>query len=191
MPSFEPVERVARVMRGFPRPWFIAGGWAIDVFLGRVTRDHGDVDVALLRRDQMDLRAHFAGWDLAKVVTGRREPWRAGERLELPVHEVHAHREFGAPADVEFLLSESSGGLWVFRRNPRVTRPLSSAGMRSGSGIPFLAPEVVLLFKAKDLGPKDAADFDAAIVRLEAEPRAWLRGALDRSHPGHPWIARL
>ena len=35
-----------------PAPWFIAGGWAIDLFLGRKTREHADVDFALSRLDQ-------------------------------------------------------------------------------------------------------------------------------------------
>jgi Aminoglycoside-2''-adenylyltransferase len=32
-------------------PWWIAGGWAIDLFLGRQTREHEDLDVLILRRD--------------------------------------------------------------------------------------------------------------------------------------------
>ena len=37
--------RVVGVMAGFPRPWFFAGGWALDVWLGRVTRTHEDIEI--------------------------------------------------------------------------------------------------------------------------------------------------
>jgi hypothetical protein len=47
MSAFEPIEAVARVMAGFPRPWFVSGGWAIDLFVGRVTREHEDLEVGL------------------------------------------------------------------------------------------------------------------------------------------------
>jgi len=32
-------------------PWWVAGGWAIDLFLNRSTRQHHDLDVGVLRRD--------------------------------------------------------------------------------------------------------------------------------------------
>ena len=49
--SFGPIEAFARIMAGFPQPWYVAGGWAIDLFGGRVTRAHEDLEVAVCRRD--------------------------------------------------------------------------------------------------------------------------------------------
>lgn len=60
---FQPVLEVASLLRNFKRPWFIAGGWAIDLFFGRVTRNHDDVDVAIFRGDQRELQAYLSGWD--------------------------------------------------------------------------------------------------------------------------------
>jgi len=40
-------------------PWWIAGGWAIDLLLGHQSRDHGDhgdLDILVLRRDQATVR---------------------------------------------------------------------------------------------------------------------------------------
>ena len=54
--------QVAQAMAGFRRPWFIAGGWAIDLFLGRVTREHADIEIAVLRTDQQFLRQHLRSW---------------------------------------------------------------------------------------------------------------------------------
>jgi len=89
------------------------------------------------------------------------------------------------------LLNESSGASWQFRRNPAITRRLDRIGMRTSAGVPFLVPEIVLLFKAKASGAKDARDLDLIRPRLRAEPRRWLKHALETCHPGHPWIARL
>jgi len=109
MPTFGPVLELARLMRGFPRPWYIAGGWAIDLFLGRETREHDDIDVTIFRNDQAELRTHLAAWAFEKVVDGQRLPWADGEWLGLPVHEVHATSE--TRARVEFLLNEWSGAI--------------------------------------------------------------------------------
>jgi len=188
---FAPVERVADLLRGFSAPWFVAGGWAIDLFLERVTRPHEDVDIALLRRDQAAIRPHLSGWTFTKVVLGERIPWQEGERLQPPVHEIHADRADGDPTRLEFLLDETSGDSWAFRRDRRITRPLMSLGIQAASGVPFLVPEIVLLYKAKDPSAKDHADFELAGPRLAAGQREWLRQTLETCHPGHPWIRGL
>ena len=188
---FAPVMKVAALFAGYPRPWFIAGGWAIDLFLGRVTRDHADTDVAVLRRDQRDLRSHLALWEFDKVVDGRREGWREGESLNLPIHELRARPPSGTPREIEILLNESKDDEWVFRRDVRITQPLSKASFITRSGIPCLDPAIVLLFKAKTPVAKDLADFDQVGPHLGVERRLWLRHALEIGHPGHPWIARL
>src|SRR6266571_6237524 len=107
MPTFGPVLEAADVMRGFPHPWYIAGGWAIDLYIGHETREHDDIDVAILRDDQAQLRTHLAPWTFEKVVDGQRLRWAEGEWLNLPVHEVHATSE--TQVRIEFLLNESNG----------------------------------------------------------------------------------
>ncbi len=190
-PAFDPVLRVAASMRRCRRPWYIAGGWAIDLFLGRMTRDHEDIDVAVLRRDQERIQACLSGWDLVKMVQGRRAPWRPGEYLELPIHEIHARRNRGTFAQIELLLEEAEGDQWTFRRDSRIARPLAGIAMRTDSGVRFLAPEIALLYKAKEPGAKDEADFGLAHPKLGSERRKWLMDALEIVHPGHPWIRRL
>jgi hypothetical protein len=68
-------------------------------------------------------------------------------------------------------------------------------GLESTQGIPFLAPELVLLFKSKNTSgkerSKDQTDFERTCTRLEPERRAWLRWALTAVDPSHEWIERL
>ena len=80
---------------------------------------------------------------------------------------------------------------WVFRRDPRIRRALADAIEIDASGIPYLAPELVLLFKARALRAKDEADFALTLPSLGMERAEWLRQALLTAHPGHEWIARL
>lgn len=68
--AFATILAFGQVMAGFPRPWFVSGGWVIDLFLDRVTRDHADLEVGIFRRDQGALSRHLAGWRLAKAVDG-------------------------------------------------------------------------------------------------------------------------
>jgi hypothetical protein len=186
------IHAVAAVLRELDAPWAVAGGWALDLALGRITRPHADVDVAVFRDDQGALRAALPSWDFAAVVGGRLAPWEGAARLELPVHEVHARAPAGAPPfALELLLNERDGVDWVYRRDPAVRLPLACALRRVPGGVRVLAPEVVLLYKSKAPRLADEADFLAARPLLDAEGRAWLRDALLRARPDHPWAAAL
>ena len=57
MDPFAAVVELDRVMTGFDRPWFVSGGWAIDLFVGRVTREHEDIEMGLSFR----IRSRSAG----------------------------------------------------------------------------------------------------------------------------------
>ena len=55
---------------GFHEPWFVAGGWAIDLFLERVTREHGDIDFCVFRDSLGILLAHFSAWERIVCIPG-------------------------------------------------------------------------------------------------------------------------
>jgi hypothetical protein len=57
--------------------------------------------------------------------------------------------------------------------------------------VPFVAPEVALLFKAKLPRFKDQRDFDRVLPHLDRAARRWLGWAKEQAHPGHPWHTRL
>ena len=66
-----------------------------------------------------------------------------------------------------------------------------SCSGRSIHGVPFLRPAIVLLYKSKHPGSDDQADFRRAAPPLAVESRWWLRTALQRCLPGHPWLDDL
>jgi GrpB-like predicted nucleotidyltransferase (UPF0157 family) len=192
--GFAPVQAVADELAGFGGQWYVAGGWALDLWLGQVGRVHNDVDVVVARADQMALQEHLLArdWKLLTPLDGRLAPWPRHMRLELPRHQVHAHRD---EAFIDFLLTDLSGGLWHYRRAPGIFRTLDRAARRTEAGLPYLAPEVPLLFKSKNTSgrprPGDQADFERVYRSLGAEQRAWLRWALTATEAGHEWIALL
>ncbi len=188
------VHEVAERLRGARFPWCIAGGWGIDLFLGIQTRAHEDTDVLILRRDQMALQRLLAGWDLHAADppgTGALRPWRASEPLELPVHEVWARSAPHKAWQLEIALGEDDGDHWVYRRNSDVRRSIRTLGRVNADGIPYVVPEVLLLFKAKSSRPKDDQDFDAVLPELSSTGRRWLRDALTATYPGHRWLELL
>lgn len=183
-------------VRGLAVPWYVAGGWAIDLFVGRVTRDHHDVDILVSRDDQQAVFEHFADRTLLKVIPhpcgrvgqGTVVAW-SGEELKFPIHQVFADDTDGNR--VEVLFGEMEKGVWRYRRNAKVKRRLNDAVLESNDGIPFLAPEIVLLFKAPLMREWDEGDFAAALPLMTPGQRNWLADALRRAHRGHHWLRSL
>jgi hypothetical protein len=182
----------ATLLNGYPGRWWVAGGWSIDLFLGRQTRPHADIDIAVLRCEQHLLRAHFAGWDIRVAHEGELTQWIAGDRLVTPQHQFWARPDAQAKWTLEFLLEDNEGGDWLYRRDAGVRLPLAQIGRMDAGGVPYLCPEVSLLYKAKGAEiERNAMDFEAALPKLGTAQRTWLRKALGRAHPEHAWIARL
>ena len=75
MNDWEPLrpEDAAELLRGLAAPWWIAGGWSLDLFLGVELRPHKDLDVAVLRRDQARLLEALPDWELCTAHGGRLE----------------------------------------------------------------------------------------------------------------------
>ncbi len=57
--------------------------------------------------------------------------------------------------------------------------------------IPYLVPEIQLLYKAPGMRPKDLADFEGVLPTLSVPARVWLGRALTIAHPEHTWLDRL
>jgi hypothetical protein len=83
------------------------------------------------------------------------------------------------------------GDMWICRRDTRIRRPYADLIQRDACGLPFLAPEVALLFKAMAPRDKDTADFAGTLPLLDADQRRWLADAIAIVHPDHPWRADL
>jgi len=182
---------VAQLFEGYDGPWWIAGGMAIDAFLGRASREHGDIDIGVLRRDQLKVQTLLANWYLqAADPPGKLRPWLSGETLPESVHDIWCRRSTDAAWGIQLMLEQADGEEWVYRRSVAVHRPISSLTWPF-EGVPYLAVEVQLLYKAGAMSPKNQTDFDACESLLSPEQREWLRTALALAHPGHPWSERL
>ena len=171
-------------------PWCVVGGWAIDLFLGRQTRDHADLEMSIPRTAFAAVRAHLSKFDLHVVGDGE---VRALARDEDPPPDKHQNWVLDRGANawrMDIMLEPGDAQTWIFRRDERIRAARTSmTGMRDT--VPFLVPEGVLLYKAKAVREKDRADMEVVLPHLDDAARAWLRESLERVHPGHAWIAVL
>lgn len=151
---FHHLLEIAEMLSSLDKPWYVAGGWAIDLYLQQQRRDHKDVDIAVFRQDQLTFQNYFLdrGWKLCKYVgdSTRVEPWSISEQLKLPDRGILAERSDMAMPRMDILLSEKNGDRWYYHADSRITHQIKTLGIRSDLGVLFFSPEVVLLFKACD-----------------------------------------
>jgi hypothetical protein len=182
------LDEAVALMNGFPRPWWVAGGYAIELHVGRAVREHEDVDLLVLRDDQEAIRAQLPGWEAQVAHDGRLEPWPAGHLIEQPRSGLWARRDPGGPWQLQLLLAERDRDTWWYRRDERIRLPLAEIGLRTSDGVPYLRPELVLLFKSRHLRDRDGIDFEVVLPRLDAAARGRLASWLPADHP---WRNRI
>lgn len=202
----ESLARVADLMSTFGPWWSLCGGWAVDAWIGRQTRDHADVDISVFQDDQRAIFEHLAGWQLiahdSNIADDASEPWD-GRGLVSPAH-IHARSpdarlslpdRLDAPARAGFSLDiqvdERSGRDWILSREPRVSRSLRLGVRQSAWGLPTAVPEVLLFYKSKDRRPHDELDLLTLLPQLTEKQCYWLRDVISLVHPGHPWLTQL
>jgi hypothetical protein len=170
--------------------WWVAGGWALDLFIGAQTRPHADLDIGILRRDVGEVLGHLSSWEFFEAQDGVLTRLRAARDLRPDVHSLWSRPAGTTPWALEWLLEEAQDEQWVFRRQREITRPLTEVVRRS-EGMPYLAPEIQLLYKARSPRPWDEDDFHGVAPLLHSNARAWLRQALERCDAEHRWIPAL
>jgi hypothetical protein len=188
-------EEVARRFAGVRAPWYVAAGWAIDLFLGGQRREHEDLEVAIPGRRLGEFVAALDGLEIYAVKVPGRGTFtplsEAGEGL-AETHQTWVRDPVSGYWRLDLFREPGEGKTWICRRDERIRMPFAEAILRTDDGIPYGRPEIVLLYKAKHAHrEKDEADFRAALPRLDPSARERLRTWLELVHPGHAWIDRL
>jgi hypothetical protein len=186
-------DQAAEALEGVAAPWAVAGGWALDLWLGKETREHEDIEItvpaAFFPEVQARLEAH--GLRLFDNLNGEVIALEPGQAPRPQGFQVGVTDRDAQGWRLDIFREPGDARTWVYRRTGELSAPRAWANGRTAAGIPFVAPQIILLFKAKAMRDKDLGDFARIAPMLPPEDRAWLAASLRIIHPGHPWIERL
>jgi len=184
-------EEITRRLSGVTAPWCVAAGWALDLFRGEQTREHEDLEIAVpaTAAGFGAVREALDGYTFEAAGSGRLWP------LDSPAFSVTYQTWVSEPGTgvyrLDIFREPQRDGAWACRRDTTISMPYEQAIGRTEAGIPYLVPQIALLFKARNTRPKDEADFAGVVPLLAPEAASWLRWALGKVHPGHAWISTL
>ena len=182
-------EDLASKLRQVNRPWYVVGGWALDLWHGTQIRPHEDLEFCILRPDFSTFQTALKDWPLSAATNG--------QIIALEDAPVSSITQFWGMDTkqtrwvFDMMIEPGTAEHWQYKRDPAFNAPRSAMIRYSNDHIPYLNPAAILLFKAKHQRPKDEADFQYSAPLLTAQDRAWLRNALQQLHPDHAWISQL
>jgi len=158
----------------------------LELHFGRSWRPHDDTDVSFLRADAPAVLELLVGWDIQVAAAGVLSPW-SGRPLDALMHEnnLWARPSPDSPWALDMTISDGDNDRWIYRRNRAITRAWDQAVLREPVGkVPYLAPELQLLFKSVNVRAKDQVDADEVIPNLPPDRASLLFDALPN---GHEW----
>jgi hypothetical protein len=164
-------------------------GWAIELFRGTPTRVHEDTEIAIPADRFPEILRALSDFDFDVVGSGH--IWPLEHEAFDVMHQTWVRDRVTGVYHLDVFREPNEGDVWVCRRDQSIRRPYAEIIRTTEEGIPYMAPEIVLLFKAKHDQPKDNADFESVVPLMDKSQRRWLTSALDRLHPGHHWLVEL
>ncbi|GGG13011.1 hypothetical protein GCM10010912_66800 [Paenibacillus albidus] len=158
--------------------------------LGRVTREHEDLDLCIYREDAAEALQYFQEWDIKVAVPGenRLVDYEKDSDLALPRYCLHLFRDKDF---VEILLTEREGDEILFRKNKQITLPANDFALRDGEGRPYVNPVWQLLFKSLNPREKDHKDFFNSLPCLNDQQKLWLTSGIRTMKPDSEWLVEL
>jgi hypothetical protein len=186
-------EQVAARLESVDAPWYVAGGWALDLFLGGERREHEDLEIAVPNSRLDEFLPSLDGLEVF-VITGPSEATPielARDRLE-ETHQTWVREPATGFWRLDVFREPSDGATWICRRDASIRMPYRDVIEWTADGIPYGRPEVILLYKAKHADrARDQGDFADVLPVLGPKRRRWLAEALQVVHPGHSWLTEL
>lgn len=191
--GFKPIINLAEELSELEIAWHISGGWALDLFLSTANRFHDDIDLSFERQHHLELQAFLLKkhWTLHFIDEAKSVLWDKNHVLPIHIYQIHARK---GQDFIDILVEPDGKHNWRYRRDEQVSLDKKKA-ILYWQQIPFLAPEAVLLFKAKvrDKKPreKDSIDFLRVLPFLSIRQKNWLKKNIQLETADHPWLFDL
>lgn len=203
------------LLKGQGFSYAVCGGFALDLFLGYETRTHGDIDILAFWEDRETIITYMQskGYIVYEMLGGgkvhritdikmqeklRKNIFCCTEDCELvrlyDTDEADVywldfqHTGLTKLNYIEFLFNEKTEEEFVYARDERVRRGMANEILET-DGVPYLAPELCLLFKSTDIEREGyQQDFELTVGKLSAEQRTWFEKSMELLYPeGHKW----
>lgn len=171
------IESLKQIIQDADYDWYLAGGIALDEFLGRKTRDHEDIDILVNFKYLERILDYFNSY---KVYTARN-----GSLSLSALNNIKSTDSLWITKDenesfiIEILLFEEEEGHWIYKRDNAVRKKIEDIYFDKND-MKIIQPEIQLLYKmnSSNVREKDLYDYHNVYPVLEERQKAWLDSVL-------------
>lgn len=171
------IESLKQIIQDAAYDWYLAGGIALDEFLGRKTRDHEDIDILVNFKYLERILDYFNSY---KVYTARN-----GSLSLSALNNIKSTDSLWITKDenesfiIEILLFEEEEGHWIYKRDNAVRKKIEDIYFDKND-MKIIQPEIQLLYKmnSSNVREKDLYDYHNVYPVLEERQKAWLDSVL-------------
>ncbi|WP_244444980.1 short-chain dehydrogenase [Oceanobacillus jeddahense] len=189
------VEEINHLMKGIPISWCIAGGWALDLHYGKQTRKHEDIDILIRSKDFPVLKKYLDdSYELFVANNGILTKLDDSEKRTGTSDSLWVRKKLGTSWLFEIMLIETEDNEWIYKRDNQIRRPVNEIGITTDGGIPYIKPEIQLLYKGGSsvIREKDNKDLERLLPVLKKREIKWLYHSLSQQFNGkHAWLETI
>ena len=178
---FEMCIKAKNMMNKFGYPWFIVGDWAIELFRDKETRIHDDIEIGIYREQQMQLFRYLGKYEKyyidnrSRIGKYEKKEWEK-EFLRLPIRELCIEYE---GSEIKILLNEKDDVDWIYGRNNKIKHERSNVIRFTNNRIPYLCPEIALLYKTEELRNEDKDGISKALGKMNEYEKKWFIDSIE------------
>jgi len=126
---------VAARLEGVTAPWYVAAGWALDLFRGSQSRPHADLEIAVPASRFDEFRTAFAGYEFDVPAKGCL--WPSTPELLPFSHQTWLRDPATGTFLVDVFREPHDGDTWICRRDETLRLPYTDIIERKEDGIPY------------------------------------------------------
>ncbi|MCT1902371.1 short-chain dehydrogenase [Oceanobacillus sojae] len=186
------VEEMRYLMKDISIPWWIAGGWALDLHYGKQTRKHDDMDILIRKIDLPLLKKHLGeSYELFLANNGSLSKLTDSENLNIQSGSIWVKMKHEITWLFEIMLIDTENNEWIYKRENQIRKPLNEIGAITEDDTPYIKPEIQLLYKGGSsvIRQKDDDDLERMLPILKRNEMEWLYHTLSQQFNGeHPWL---
>lgn len=153
--------------------WYLAGGHALDLYIGFKTREHSDIDILIDIHDIQILVSYLSNFTFYIARNG--ELIEYNNKILKPSDSLWVTEKNNAFFVFEVLIFESHNSCWTYKRNNEIKLDINQIFFFKNN-IKVLNPEIQLLYKVDNLKlrEKDILDVKNIFYVLGDNQKKWL-----------------
>ena len=118
-------DQAALALEGVTAPWAVAGGWALDLWLGEQTREHGDLEIALpsVFFGEIQARLEGLGLEFFAIDDGQVIALAPGEAPARRTHQTWVMDPAVNGWRMDIFREPGDARTWIYRRTGDLAAP--------------------------------------------------------------------